>query len=122
MKRGRSYTIFPTTWKSRLLLAVAFIVGLAIIPWGLFVWSLGHPEIDITYENHTSGDITILVDGWVEGRIGPRNSETFTDRRAHWDDVRLIEFVDETGRLLFTATLDIDDLERMGYRVMIEEP
>ncbi len=122
MKKKRDYDIFPRTWKSRVLLAAAFIGGLAIIPGSLVLMGLGHEGIDLTIENHTSDEVTVLVDRRAWGSVAAEGSETFVTYESNWRDPRLIEVVDQSGKELYSASLSRDDLDRMDHRIVIEAP
>lgn len=119
------YTIFPTTWKARLLLAIAFLGGLAII--GSFVAAFAlvrvtslTPEIYVTYENRTDGSVTIEVDGRREAIVPPHQSVTFKELELGWLFGRRVKAIeDATRREIFSQELDRDDLKRLGYRIVI---
>ena len=122
MAGGRGYDIFPRTGKARALLALAFLAGITMVPGTLLLMGLAHRGLDVTFENRTGVDVTVLVDRQEWGTVGAEESETFTDYDAFWDESRLIEVVDQSGRKLFSMMVTRGDLEVIDYRIVIEEP
>jgi hypothetical protein len=86
------------------------------------MYGLMHQGFEITYENHTAGDITIFVDGEFEASIPAKRSETLTWYKHHWENQRLVQAKDERGNVLFSATLSREDLGQMDYRIVVAEP
>ncbi len=122
MPKGRSYDIFPRTFKARLLLAAGFAGYAAIVLGSLAgLASLHHEQegrIDFTVANETGGELVVLVDREVWGTVGEDGWRFST---YEWYGRRLVQVGDGTGRILFMERLSLDDLERMDYRITIEE-
>ncbi len=122
MPKGRSYDIFPRTFKARLLLAAVLLGGYPAIILGTAL-ALGpidseqEGRIDFTVANETGGELVVLVDGEVRGTVGEDGWRFST---YEWYGRRLVQVGDGTGRLLFMERLSLDDLERMDYRITIE--
>ncbi len=130
MPKGRSYDIFPRTFKARLLLAAvllggypAILVGTAAILVGTALTlgpidSVREGRIDFTVANETGGELVVLLDREVWGTVGEDGWRFST---YEWYGRRLVQVGDGTGRILFMERLSLDDLERMDYRITIEE-
>ncbi len=122
MPKGRSYDIFPRTFKARLLLAAVLLGGYPAIILGTAL-ALGpidseqEGRIDFTVANETGGELVVLVDREVWGTVGEDGWRFST---YEWYGRRLVQVGDGTGRLLFMERLSLDDLERMDYRITIE--
>ena len=93
-----------------------------MVPGTLLLMGLAHQGLHVTFENRTGVDVTVLVDRQEWGTVGAEESETFTDYDAFWDESRLIEVVDQSGRKLFSMMVTRGDLEVIDYRIVIEEP
>ncbi len=129
MPKGRGYDIFPRTFKARLLLALALLLGypaiilVSIAILLVSVWAFGpidseqEGRIDFTVKNETGGELVVLVDREVWGTVGEDGWRFST---YEWYGRRLVQVGDGTGRTLFMERLSLDDLERMDYRITIE--
>jgi hypothetical protein len=97
------------------------MLGFLLIVFDL--WSMGqaHKGFDLTYVNRTDGDITMFVNGEVETIVPANGSQMFGVYDFHWEDKRLVEAKDESGTVLFSARLSKEDLQRLGYRIVIAE-
>jgi len=129
MGTGRSYDIFPQTFKARLLLAAGFAAGLSIIAGYLVVIALTFnyldifDEVEVTVENRTERLLTIYVSGQSEVVATPGDTTTFTTLKIQWRfGGALVQAVDFNGVVVFEDDLDLGDLERMGYRIVIDAP
>ena len=122
MKGGRQYDIFPRTWKSRALLALAFVATPAVVIGSLLLMGPPADALDITIENRTGGEVSLIVDREAWGTVGSNSSKTFITYRFRWKGHRLVQVVDQTGRMLYSELLGADDLEEMDYRITVEEP
>ncbi len=111
----------PRGIRLALLIVGSLALPLLLVAFVLFMMGLAHSGFDITYENHTAGDITIFVDGEFDAFIPASESKTFGVYNFHWRDQNLVEAKDESGRVLFSARLSKDDLATMHYRVVIKE-
>ena len=127
MPKGRGYDIFPQTFKARLLLAAGFAAGLSIIAGYLVVIALSFnyldffDEVEVTVENRTERLLTIYVSGQSEVVATPGDTTTFTTLKIQWQlGGALVQAVDFNGVVVFEDDLDLGDLERMGYRIVIE--
>jgi hypothetical protein len=121
MPKGRSYDIFPRTFKARVALALAPVGYAAVVLGSLAGLASLHPEqegrIDFTVVNETGGELVVLVDREVWGTVGEDGWRFST---YEWYGRRLVQVGDGTGRILFMEQLSLDDLERMDYRITIE--
>ena len=132
MKGGRDYDIFPRTWKVRLLLALAFLVGLAIMASYLVFFALTldisgdldfFGDVEVTVENRTDRLLTIYVAGQSEAVVTPGDTTAFTTQKISWKfGGAKVQAVDSNGVVVFEDDLDLGDLERMDYRIVIEPP
>ena len=132
MKGGRDYDIFPRTWKVRLLLALAFLVGLAITASYLVFFALTldisgdldlFGDVEVTVENRTARPLTIYVAGLSEAVVTPGDTTAFTTQKISWKfGGAKVQAVDSNGVVVFEDDLDLGDLERMDYRIVIEPP
>ena len=127
MGTGRGYDIFPRTWKSRTLLAMAFAAGLALTAGYLvlFVLSFNYfdffDEVEVTVENRTERLLTIYVSGQSEVVATPGDTTTFTTPKIQWRfGGARVQAVDFNGVVVFEDDLDLGDLERMNYRIVIK--
>jgi hypothetical protein len=132
MSKRYDYKIFPTTVKARLLLGLAFLVGLAVMagyfvlffagPFGFGFFSFGwFDEIDVTYVNRTDTTIVIYLDEDLEVTILPRGEATVGYRKIEWWWNRDVEARTLSGQLVSATSLDRDDLERLDYRIIIDD-
>jgi hypothetical protein len=128
MPKGRSYDIFPRTFKARLLLAAVLLGGYPAIMLATILTlgtalTLGpidseqEGRIDFTVANETGGELVVLLDREVWGTVGEDGWRFST---YEWYGRRLVQVGDGTGRILFMERLSLDDLERMDYRITIE--
>lgn len=129
MGAGRGYDIFPRTFKARLLLALAFLAGLAIIGSYLAVSLVTFDffdfldEVEVTVENRTDRLLTIYVAGQSEAVVTPGDTTAFTTQKISWKfGGAKVQAVDSNGVVVFEDDLDLGDLERMDYRIVIEPP
>jgi predicted Zn-dependent protease len=129
MGAGRGYDIFPRTFKARLLLASAFLAGLAIIGSYLAVSLVTFDffdfldEVEVTVENRTDRLLTIYVAGQSEAVVTPGDTTAFTTQKISWKfGGAKVQAVDSNGVVVFEDDLDLGDLERMDYRIVIEPP
>ena len=122
MKGGRQYDIFPRTWKSRVLLALALVATPAVVIGSLLLLAPSDDTVDITIENRTGGEVSLIVDREAWGTVGSNSSKTFITYRFRWKGRRLVQVVDQTGRMVYSELLGADDLEGMDYRITVEEP
>ncbi|MCH8346407.1 MAG: hypothetical protein IIC87_05700, partial [Chloroflexi bacterium] len=127
MGTGRSYDIFPRTTKARLLLAAGFAAGLSILAGYLVVFALFFgsldifDEVEVTVENRTERLLTIYVQGQSEAVAPPGQTTSITTLKIQWRfGGALVQAIDFNGVVVFEEDLDLDDLERMGYRIVIE--
>ncbi len=117
--RSEGFRRRPSGIKLALMITGGSLAVLALIAFVLIM--MGHSGFDITYENRTPGDITILVDGTLEAFIPANESKTFGVYNIHWREQNLVEATDESGRVLFSARLSKEDLATMDYRVVVTE-
>ena len=129
MGAGRGYDIFPRTFKARLLLALAFLAGLAITGSYLAVSLVTCDffdfldEVEVTVENRTDRLLTIYVAGQSEAVVTPGDTTAFTTQKISWKfGGAKVQAVDSNGVVVFEDDLDLGDLERMDYRIVIEPP
>ncbi len=124
MAEGRGYNIGPQTPLSRAGVALAFVCGLALMAYSFFVVGSGLSGetigdfTDFTVTNRTDGNVTVLLDRIIYGRV---SGEERTFSAYTWDGRRLVQVVDERGRIIFSERLSKGDLKRMDYRITIEE-
>ena len=123
MPEGRIYNIGPQTPLSRAGVALAVVCGLAMIAYSFFVVGSGLSGetiggfTDFTVTNRTDGEVTVLLDRIIYGRVV---GEERTLSAYGWDGRRLVQVVDERGRILYSKRLSKGDLKRMDYRITIE--
>jgi hypothetical protein len=125
MSRGLERPILPRTWKSRTLLAIAFVTGMGLLAGGIAFTILNNDlvnRIEVKIENRTSGDVTIFVDGEAEAVVAPSETETISELEMFWKLNRFVQAVSSDGSVLFYASLSKGDLQRMDYRIVIEGP
>ena len=129
MGTGRSYDIFPRTTKARLLLAAGFAAGLSILAGYLVVFALFFgsldifDEVEVTVENRTERLLTIYVQGQSEAVAPPGQTTSITTLKIQWRfGGARVQAVDASGVIVFEDDLDLDDLERIGYHIVIEAP
>ncbi len=124
MAEGRGYNIGPQTPLSRAVVALAVVCGLALMAYSFFVVGRGLSGetigdfTDFTVTNRTDGNVTVLLDRIIYGRV---SGEERTFSAYKWDGRRLVQVVDERGRIIFSERLSKGDLKRMDYRITIEE-
>ncbi len=124
MPEGRGYNIGPQTPLSRPGVALAVVCGLAMMAYSFFVVGSGLSGetiggfTDFTVTNRTDGEVTVLLDRIIYGRVG---DEERTLSTYEWDGRRLVQVVDERGRIIYSERLSKGDLKRMDYRIVIEE-
>lgn len=132
MKGARGYDIFPRTWKVRLLLAIGFVGGLAIMVSSLLFYALTldvfgdldlFGDVEVTIENRTGRHLTIYVDGQSEAALPAGQTTSITTPKFQWRfGGSLVQAIDGDGLIAFQEDLDLDDLKRMDYRIIIEPP
>jgi hypothetical protein len=125
MSRGGERPILPRTWKRRTLLVIALGTAMGLLAAGITYTILNNDlvnRVEVTFENRTSGDVTILVDGEAEAVVAPSETETISELEMYWKLNRFVQAVDSDGAVLFYASLSEGDLQRMDYRVVIERP
>jgi hypothetical protein len=125
MSRGRERPILPRTWKRRTLLVIALATAMGLLAAGITYTILNNDlvsRVEVAFENRTSGDVTILVDGEAEAVVAPSEMETISELELFWKLNRLVQAVDSDGAVLYYASLSERDLQRMDYRVVIEGP
>ncbi|MCH8920901.1 MAG: hypothetical protein IIA23_09420, partial [Chloroflexi bacterium] len=127
MPKGRDYDIFPRTFTARLLLAAGFLGGLPIIVGSLVLFVLSFDyldifdEVEVTVENRTERLLTVYVEGQSEAVVPPGQTTSITTLKIQWRfGGALVQAVDFNGVVVFEDDLDLGDLERMGYRIVIE--
>ena len=127
-KKRRNYDIFPTTWKSRALLALAFVAGLALLG-GYFAFFLlaqfgdWWDDFEITYVNETETTIAIYVDNDLKMTLGPEEEGSTGDKKFLWKFAkRDIEVRTLSGRLVYAISVDEGDLKEMDYKIVIRSP
>ncbi|MDO8612785.1 MAG: hypothetical protein Q7R32_08180 [Dehalococcoidia bacterium] len=127
MGAKRGYDIFPRTWLARVLLGLAFLAGIAMIG-GYFVVSLGafdsfdfFDETKVTVENRTDRMLTIYVAGQSEAVVPAGETTTFSTPEIMWrfDDAK-VQAVDFNGIVVFEEDIDLGELKRRDYRIVIE--
>lgn len=130
MTRKYDYNIFPETTRARVGLALAFAGGLIVMA-GYFalifavfsLWPLSDwwDEVEVTYVNRTDTAVAIYVDNDLDVTV-PAGEEVAVDyRRLEWWWYVEIEARDFQGRLITAMRYDKDDLERLDYRIVIED-
>ena len=132
MPKGRGYDIFPRTFKVRLLMAAALLAGLPIFAGSLVLFALSFnffdnfdfdifDEVEVTVENRTERLLTIYVSGQSEAVAPPGETTIITTLKIQWRfGGARVQAVDFNGVVVFEDDLDLGDLERMGYRIVIE--
>jgi hypothetical protein len=122
---GRGYDIFPRTFVARGLLALAFVVGLPlyVAPPVLFVIALSSglfAQADVTVENRSAERVTVYLNGFERGTLEPYEAAVMTDVKLSWywgRDVR----IENESEVLFEESLDLDDLDRLDYQIVVGE-
>jgi predicted Zn-dependent protease len=132
MNRGRYYDIFPRTWKGRTLLAFAFVAGLAVVASSVVFYVLTldlsgdldiFGDVEVTIENRTGRHLTIYLDGQSEAALPAGQTTSITTPKIQWRfGGGLVQAIDGDGLIAFQEDLDLDDLKRMDYRIIIETP
>jgi predicted Zn-dependent protease len=101
--------------------ALAVVCGLALMAFSYFVLGSGSSGetigdfTDFTVTNRTDGEVTVLLDRITYGRVG---GEERTFSTYKWDGRRLVQVVDERGRIIYSERLSKGDLKRMDYRIV----
>jgi hypothetical protein len=131
MAKRYDYRILPQTWKARVLLFGAFVAGLCLMVgyFALFFVGAFGPfnalgifgKIDITYENRTQVTVVVYVNDRVELTVPAGKSVVQSDLKLLWWSQRKVVAKDQSGRIIFAVTLDKDDLEKAGYRIIIDD-
>ncbi len=99
------------------------VCGLALMAYSYFVVGSGLSGetiggfTDFTVRNRTDGEVTVLLDRIIYGRVG---GEERTLSTYEWDGRRLVQVVDERGRIIYSERLSKGDLKRMDYHIVIE--
>lgn len=128
---GRGYDIFPRTFKARALLALAFALGLGLAGAYLTVWIAVvtgsdlpgldlFDRMDVTIENRTREPVTVYTNGFERATVEPYEAVTITEFNLSWKwggDLR----IETDNEVLFEENLDLDDLEEMDFRIVIED-
>ncbi|MCH7576971.1 MAG: hypothetical protein IH822_04150 [Chloroflexi bacterium] len=132
MPKARGYDILPRTFKVRLLMAAALLAGLPIFAGSLVLFALSFnffdifdfdifDEVEVTVENRTERLLTIYVSGQSEAVAPPGETTIITTLKIQWRfGGARVQAVDFNGVVVFEDDLDLGDLERMGYRIVIE--
>ena len=121
MPEDRGYKSGPQTPLSGAGVALAVVCGLAIMAYSYFVVGDGLSGetigefTDFTVTNRTDGEVYVLLDHSSYGRVG---GEERTFSTYKWDGRRLVQVVDERGRIIFSERLSKGDLKRMDYRIV----
>jgi hypothetical protein len=80
-------------------------------------------KIEITYENRTDQTVYLYIEDRLESTIRAHDSVRVSDWKFIWWFGQRIQVRDApSGRILFAAKLDKDDLEERAYRIVIEDP
>jgi len=114
----------PASRREALVIASACFGGFAVLALLLLAmgWVEGQGQMAITFDNRTAADVTVLVDERVYVTVKADHSETIGTVRSAWDHQRSIEIVDQrSGRLIYSASLSREDLNRMKNRIVISE-
>jgi len=131
MPKKYDYKVFPQTWKGWVLIIGAMVLGLGLIL-GYYAWLfLAGPgfispwgftdKIEVTYVNETDGRVLVYKDERLSYTLEPGELRTDKDYKLEWWFDANIAVYDDAGRLLFADELDDDDLEDMGYRIVIDD-
>jgi predicted Zn-dependent protease len=127
-KKRYNYDVFPTTWKSRALVALALVAGLALLG-GYFAFALfaqfgdWWDDLEITFVNETETTIAIYVDHDLKMTLGPEKEGSLSDKKFLWKFVkRDIEVRTLSGRLVYATSVDDGDLKETDYRIVIRPP
>jgi predicted Zn-dependent protease len=120
----RGYDIFPRTPLARAGVALAFLGGIVMIG-GYIVVSLGafdfFDETKVTVENRTDRMLTIYVSGQSEAVVPAGDTTTFSTPEIVWKfDEAKVQAVDFNGILVFEEEIDLGELDRRDYRIVIE--
>ncbi len=129
MAKKYDYKIFPETTRARVLLGLAFIGGLFVVAGYLVLFFIPSPlgfgdwldEIEVTYVNHTDETIAIYVDNDLDVTVRPGEEVTVDYRKIQWWWDADVEVRDLEGRLISAFQYDNDDLERVDYRIVIDD-
>jgi hypothetical protein len=128
MAKRYDYRILPQTWKARLLLFGAFVAGLCLMVGYFAIFFLSgfgslnlFDKIDITYENRTQATVVVYINGKLELTVPAGKSVVQSDPKIVWWADRTVEAKNQSGRIVFAVTLDKDDLEKAGYRIIIDD-
>jgi predicted Zn-dependent protease len=129
MAGGRGYDIFPRTFKARVLLALAFVGGALAISTYLAVvlgaFDFGtfdlFDETQVTVENRTDRMLTIYVAGQSKAVVPAGDTTTFSTQKIVWKfNKAKVQAVDFNGTIVFEEEIDLSELERRGYHIVIE--
>jgi len=123
---GRGYDIFPRTLGARALLALAFVAGLGLtaVPVVLFTiaaFSGLLNETSVVVVNATGSRVTFYVGDIEQATLEPNETYVHKDIRLAWRWDRLV-YAESGGWPIFADQLDEDDLERLDYRIIIQDP
>ena len=129
MAKKYDYKIFPETTKARVLLGVAFAGGLLVAALYLVIFFLPGPlgfrdwydEIEVTYVNETDTTIAVYVNDDLDVTVSPGEELTVGYRKIEWWWSADVEFRDLWGNLISAAKYDEGDLERLDYRIVVDD-
>lgn len=129
-KKRYDYKVFPQTTKARILVAVAFVAGLALtagyfvyaFAWwapGPFAWFDAWDKIEVTYVNETEDAVVVYLDDDVVATVQSGGSVTHTYRKVQWWFNRRVVARSQSGLILFATEADSGDLKEMDYKIEI---
>jgi len=76
-------------------------------------------DVDVTFVNETDGVAIVYIDGYFELALAP--GERQEENIWGWGDTKLVEAIDEEGRLLFNRNLSREQLDEIKKSIVIRD-
>lgn len=127
MTRKYDYKIFPETAKARVGLVLAFLGGILVMftYFVLFItgvaWTTVSDTVEVTYVNRTDSTVEVYLNHHPHTSVPPGEEVTIKYYTIFWEWIPDFEVRDPQGRVITAAWYDEEDLERLDYRIVIDD-